>query len=209
MDLDLMLSTIVTLLVTVDPVGLAPIFLSLTHGMSGGERRGVALRATLIATGILIFFAIAGRQLLDWLEIGLPAFRIGGGLLLFWIAFEMVFERRTERKQETADAAIDEHARSIAAFPLAIPLMAGPGAITALILLSSRTDGNALALLALLLLLCFVMALCFLAFLVAGRIVGLLGRTGSLVMTRLLGILLTALAVQFVIDGIRPLMEGH
>ena len=122
-------------------------FLSLTQGMSRSERLGVAFRATLIAFCILTFFALGGRNLLDWLGIGLPAFRIAGGLLLFWIAFEMVFELRTDRKQHTADVAVTaDHIRHIAAFPLAIPLMAGPGAITAVLLLSARAGALALGL---------------------------------------------------------------
>ena len=209
MSADLLLSTLVTLLVTVDPVGLAPIFLSLTEGMTRHQRRTVALRATVIAVGIPTFFVFLGEPLLHWLGIGLPAFRIGGGLLLFWIAFEMVFERRTDRKQETAVAAIHlDHVRDISAFPLAIPLMAGPGAITAVILLSSRSDGNVLAVSLLLLLVCVVAMACLLVFMAAERISGLLGRTGSIVLSRLLGVLLTALAVQFVVDGVRSLLAG-
>ncbi len=120
-------SALVTLLVTLDPPGLAPIFLSLTRGMSATERRQVAWRACLIAFCIMAFFAIAGDALLRLLGVTLPAFRIAGGLLLFWIAFEMVFERRNARKQQTADVAItQDHIRNVAAFPLAIPLMAGP-----------------------------------------------------------------------------------
>jgi multiple antibiotic resistance protein len=207
MSADPVLSALVTLIVTVDPVGLAPIFLSVTGGMTTRERRIVALRATLISLGILTFFALAGQQLLHWLGIGLPAFRIGGGLLLFWLAFEMVFERRTERKQETATVAVRlDHVRDVAAFPLAIPLMAGPGAITAVILLSSRTDGSVLAVALLLSLVLGVLAACLIVFMAAEKISGLLGRTGSIVLSRLLGVLLTGLAVQFVVDGIRALL---
>ena len=210
MTADLLLSTLVTLLVTVDPVGLVPIFLSLTDRMTSPERRTVALRATVIAVGILTFFVLFGQRLLGWMGIGLPAFRIGGGLLLFWIAFEMVFEHRTDRKQETADHAIRlDHVRDVAAFPLAIPLMAGPGAITAVILLASRSDGNILAVLSLLLLVCVVAAACLGVFIAGGRVAGVLGRTGSIVLSRLLGVLLTGLAVQFVADGVRALWTGE
>ncbi|WP_424137260.1 MarC family protein [Roseomonas chloroacetimidivorans] len=209
MNADLLLSTLVTLLVTVDPVGLAPIFLSLTDGMTARERRIIALRATVIAVGILTFFVFLGQPLLHWLGIGLPAFRIGGGLLLFWIAFEMVFQHRTERKQEAATAAVHlDHVRDVAAFPLAIPLMAGPGAITAVILLASRSNGDVLAIASLLLLVCIVALACLVVFMAAERISGILGRTGSIVLTRLLGVLLTALAVQFVVDGIRALLAS-
>jgi multiple antibiotic resistance protein len=206
MSSDTFVSTLVTLLVTVDPVGLAPIFLSLTTGMTTREGAQVAMRATVLAFGILAFFAVAGEQLLHWLGIGLPAFRIGGGLLLFWIAFEMVFERRAVRKEEAARSTVNlDHPRDVAAFPLAIPLMAGPGAITAVILLSSRTDGHLIANAALFGLTAAVMLACLAVFVAATRVAGLLGSTGNAVLTRLLGVLLTALAVQFVADGMRAL----
>jgi multiple antibiotic resistance protein len=200
---DFFFSALVTLLVTIDPVGLAPIFVTLTVGMGREDRRRVAVHATATAFGILTFFAVLGEKLLEFLRIGLPAFRVAGGLLLFCIAFEMVFERRTDRKQHTAEVAKTiDHVRNIAAFPLAIPLMAGPGAITAVILLSARTDGDVVATAGLLALVGAVMAACLAVFLLAGRISGLLGTTGNIVLSRLLGVILAALAVQFVIDGI-------
>src|ERR671912_2109359 len=150
---DFISAALVTLLVTLDPVALAPIFVSLTRGMNASERRRVALRASLIAFCILAFFGLGGEVLLRLLGVGIPAFRISGGLLLFWIAFEMVFERRNDRKQNTATSAITEdHIRNVAAFPLAIPLMAGPGAITAVILLAGRAGGHVLYLTSLLIL---------------------------------------------------------
>jgi multiple antibiotic resistance protein len=204
MTADFLLSALVTLLVTIDPVGLAPIFLSLTDGLSTEDRQRVALRAALLAFAILVFFGLFGERLLDVLGVGLPAFRIAGGILLFWIAFEMVFEWRTDRKQHTADVARTvDHVRNLAAFPLAIPLMAGPGAITAVILLSSRTDGHLVATAALLGLVAVVMGACWVVFVLAGRIARLLGVTGNIVLARLLGVILAALAVQFVIDGLR------
>jgi multiple antibiotic resistance protein len=204
MTADFLLSALVTLLVTIDPVGLAPIFLSLTAALTIEDRQRVALRAAVIAFAILVFFALFGESLLYFLGIGLPAFRIAGGILLFWIAFEMVFERRTDRKQHTADVARTvDHVRNLAAFPLAIPLMAGPGAITAVILLSSRADGSAVATAALLALVAMVVSACWAIFAFAGRISGLLGVTGNIVLSRLLGVILAALAVQFVTDGLR------
>lgn len=199
-----LISAFVTLLVTVDPVGLAPIFLSVTGGMSREQRRGVALRAAAIAFGVLASFGLAGQLLLRALGVGLPAFRIAGGLLLFWIAFEMVFERRSDRKQETAVTAISlDHIRNVAAFPLAIPVMAGPGSITAMMLLAGRADGNPLVFALLLGLLAAVMLVCLVVFVAAERLSHLLGVTGQVVLTRLLGVILAALAVQFVIDGAR------
>lgn len=203
MLLDFTTSALVTLLVTLDPPGLAPIFLSLTRGMSPSERRQVAIRACMIAFAIMAFFAVAGDVVLKALGVSLPAFRIAGGLLLFWIAFEMVFERRTERKQQTADTAItQDHIRNVAAFPLAIPLMAGPGALTAMILLAGRAAGDPTMLIALAAICGLVVLACLVTFLLAGPLSRLLGITGNVVLTRLLGVVLAALAVQFVIDGV-------
>ena len=201
---DFVSSALVTLLVTVDPPGLAPLFISLTHGMVAGERRQVALRAVLIAFAVLTFFALGGGRILTLLGVGLPAFRIAGGFLLFWIAFEMVFEARSERKAETARSAVTiDHIRNIAAFPLAIPLLAGPGAITATILLAGRAGSDPQLLVILVALIGAVLALCALVLLLAERISQLLGTTGNAVASRLLGVILAALAVQFVIDGAR------
>ncbi len=208
MPLDFLTSALVTLLVTLDPPGLAPIFLSVTRGMSAGERRQVAVRACLIAFCIMAFFGIAGDVVLKALGVSLPAFRISGGLLLFWIAFEMVFERRNERKQATAETAItQDHIRNVAAFPLAIPLMAGPGALTAMMLLAGRAEGNPAMLTALAAIAALVIASCLVVFLLATPMARLLGVTGNVVLTRLLGVILAALAVQFVIDGVRAAMR--
>ena len=202
-------TALVTLLVTLDPAGLVPIFISVTRGMNSAERRQVALRASLLAFGILAFFGVGGDMLLDLLGVGLPAFRISGGLLLFWIAFEMVFERRTDRKQNTVDVAITEdHIRNVAAFPLAIPLMAGPGAITATILLAGRTYERPLYLISLILLIGVGVAACFALFLAADRVARFLGTTGNVVMSRLLGLILAGLAVQFVVDGVLELVPA-
>lgn len=204
---DYLSAALVTLLVTLDPVALAPIFVSLTRGMTAAERRRVSTRASLIAFCILAFFGLGGEVLLRLLGVGIPAFRISGGLLLFWIAFEMVFERRNERKQHTADIAITEdHIRNIAAFPLAIPLMAGPGAITAVILLAGRADGNLVYLSSLILLIALGIVSCLIVFSAAERVSRWLGVTGNVVLTRLLGVILAGLAVQFIIDGVVALL---
>ncbi|MCA0401060.1 MAG: MarC family protein [Proteobacteria bacterium] len=204
---DYFLSALTTLMVTVDPPGLAPIFLSLTLGMNSDERRKVAFRAVMIMTGVMVGFALLGQSLLEALGIGFPAFRIAGGLLLFWIAFEMIFELRTRRKSSVARTAIDEdHIRNVAAFPLAIPLMAGPGTITATMLLAGNAGGNTLKLGALVAVIALVAIACLAVFLVAERMAKLLGVTGNLVLTRLLGVILAALAVQFVIDGIKAIL---
>ena len=144
----------------------------------------------------------AGRRLVAAHTL-LPAFRIAGGLLLFSITSEMVFGVRTERQSQQAEQAIEEHVRNIAAFPLAIPLMAGPGAITATILLASRSEGDPMRLAILLAVIVIVLVLCFVVFALAARIANRLGVTANIVASRLLGVLLAALAVQYVIDGVR------
>jgi multiple antibiotic resistance protein len=207
--IDYFTSALVTLLVTVDPPGLAPLFLGVTPGMSGAERRQVAIRAVIIAFVIMAASGLIGAKLLGALGIGLPAFRTAGGLLLFWIAFEMVFGRRNDRKGEHANTAITiDHIRNVAAFPLAIPLMAGPGALTATILLAGRAEGDLLRLAVLLAVIAGVMLSCLVVFLAAGRIAGWLGVTGNVVLTRLLGVILAALAVQFVADGVRAMVAA-
>src|ERR1700722_3262628 len=142
MLLDYAISALLTLLVVVDPIGLAPTFLAVTDGLPRAGRRSVAARASFIAGAILIGAALIGNWLLATLEISLAAFRIAGGLLLFSIASQMVFGVRMRREGEEAEQALEEHVRNIAAFPLAIPLLAGPGAITAAVLLAGRADGN-------------------------------------------------------------------
>jgi multiple antibiotic resistance protein len=206
--LDLLVTSLVTLLVVIDPVGLAPTFLAVTEGMSAAERRRVALRACLIAAAILMGAALIGDWLLRTLSISLPAFRIAGGLLLFSIASEMVFGVRIARATREAEHVVEERVRNVAAFPLAIPLMAGPGAITATVLLASRADGDPMRLAILLGVIVAICAACLAVFVVANRIGRLLGITGNVVLARLLGVLLAALAVQFVIDGVRAVMAG-
>jgi multiple antibiotic resistance protein len=208
MPLDFAISALVTLFVVVDPIGLAPTFLAVTEGLPRRARRNVAFRASIIAGAILIGTALLGNWLFGALGISLPAFRIAGGLLLFAIAFEMVLGTRMRREGQAAEEAVEEHVRNIAAFPLAIPLLAGPGAITATVLLAGRAAGNLLLTGLLLGVVVFVAASCFIAFVLAGRISHMLGLTGNIVLSRLLGVLLAALAVQYVVDGIRALLAG-
>ncbi|MCB1434625.1 MAG: MarC family protein, partial [Alphaproteobacteria bacterium] len=191
-----------------DPVFLSALFLGITNNMGPKQRREVAVRGSVIAFCILLAAGLGGAKLLDLLGISLSAFRIAGGLLLLVSAAEMVFDRRRQRLQATAEQAISiDQVKNIAAFPLAIPLMAGPGAITAMILLAGRAEGRIEYLVSLYVVAALVMAACLTCFLMAERISKLMGITGRAVMTRLLGIILAALAVQFVIDGVTALTK--
>ena len=203
MPIEFLISALVTLLVVVDPVGLVPAFLPVTGGLTAKSRRQVALRACLIAGAILIGTALIGDWLLRQLGITLPAFRIAGGLLLFAVAFEMVLGLRQQRDSRDAEQVAEEHLHHIAAFPLAIPMLAGPGAITATILLAGQAAYRPAWLAVLLGVIVVAMAICAAALLMAERISKLLRRTGNVLLSRLLGVILAALAVQYVIDGAR------
>ena len=202
-DVDLLVNALTTLLVTLDPPGLAPIFLSLTVGLSRQQRFQVATRGSLIAFFILAAFALFGDGILGLLGISIGAFRIAGGMLLFWIAFEMIFEKRQERKEKTSQAAITiDHIHNIAVFPLALPLIAGPGAISATVLLSGTLPG-VLDRALFIGVIALIMLLVYATLLVAERLDRFLGVTGRAILTRLLGVILAALSVQFVVDGVR------
>jgi multiple antibiotic resistance protein len=208
MLLDFAISALLTLFVVVDPVALSPTFLVVTDRMPRKSRRDVAVRASIIAGAILIGAALIGDWLLHTLAISLSAFRIAGGLLLFSIATEMVFGLRSRHEGEAAEEALEERVRNVAAFPLAIPLLAGPGAITATVLLAGRANGDLIELSVLVAAIVAVAAASLLSFLCAEWISGLIGVTGNIVLSRLLGVLLAPLAVQYVVDGIRTVLAG-
>lgn len=206
---DAILSAFITLFVTIDPIGLAPIFLGITTGMSNSERVSVALKASFVALITLFIFALLGTIILSTLGITIHAFRVAGGLLLFYIAFEMIFEKRQERQEVTSKTAFTkEHLTSIAVFPLAFPLIAGPGAISALIILSTSMGENWQGQAILLGTITLVIILVFICFSASGYIDKYLGVTVRMVLSRLLGVLLAALAVQFVADGAIALFKG-
>jgi multiple antibiotic resistance protein len=203
--IELLVSSFVTFFVVIDPPGCAPIFASLTDGTSTLHRRRMALRSTMVAAGVLLFFALLGEPLLKALGISLDAFRIAGGIMLFLIAIDMVFETRTQRRetraQEVAKGAESLEAEDISVFPMAIPMIAGPGSIASVMLLTSRSSGpseTAVVLAAL----AAVLALTLVSLFAAGPIMRRLGRNLEAMITRLLGVILAALAAQFVIDGI-------
>lgn len=208
MPLDYLISAAVILFVVVDPVGLVPTFLAVTTGIPAAAQRKVALRAAIIAGAILTGSALIGDWLLRQLGITLPAFRIAGGLLLFSIASEMVLGVRAGRQSRDAEQAMEEHVRNIAAFPLAIPLLAGPGAITATVLLAGQAASRPLYLVILVGVIAATVTLCLVVFWLASQIAAGLGTTGSMLLSRLQGVLLASLAVQFVIDGLRAVLGG-
>ena len=200
---ELFLSAFVTLFVVIDPPGCAPIYAGLTKGASAAQARSMALRATMIASVILLIFALFGQELLSALHIELNSFRIAGGLMLFFIAFDMVFEKRTQRRESRAEKiAATPEIEDVSVFPMAMPMLAGPGAIAAIMLLMNEADGWAekgqiLGALA------AVLALTAAALVAAGPLIRLLGDKVEAVITRLLGVLLAALAAQYVIDGLK------
>jgi multiple antibiotic resistance protein len=201
--LELFISAFITLFVVIDPVGVMPMFAALTQGAERSYRRRMAFKGTLISFGILAFFAVTGDGLLNLLHISLPAFRIAGGILLFFVAIDMVLVRSSGLSsttvRETQEA---EHRHDISVFPLAIPLIAGPGAITSMILLTGGGDRRLQTVIIILVVMALVLALNWLLLLVSNRLVKLIGVTGSGVISRVLGIVLAALAVQFVLDGV-------
>ncbi len=197
---DLLIGVFVTLFVVIDPVGLTPIFVALTAGARPGQRRAIALRALAIAALLLTLFGLLGERVLDFLGISMPAFRIAGGLLLFLTALEMLFERRGQRRRNQSEPGLDP-AEDPSVFPLATPLIAGPGAMASMILLAGQT-ATPLELLAVHLVMVAVLVVVFVMFLASGLLERILRETGINVLTRLLGMLLAALAVQFVLDGL-------
>ena len=196
-------SALVTFLVIIDPPGCAPIFASLTRGTLGKHRRAMAVRSSLIAWAILMFFALLGRPMLQALGISLASFRVAGGIMLFMIALDMVFERRTQRRESRAQSIEGTpEAEDISVFPMAIPMIAGPGSIASAMLWVSRADGSA-EVAAVLAAITIVMVLTMLALLAAGPIMRLIGEKLEAMITRILGVILAALAAQFVIDGLK------
>lgn len=193
-----LITAFATLFVVIDPPGLVPLFIALTQGMDRVHRRALAQRACIIAAVLLTLFGLFGEALLTFIGISMPAFRIAGGILLFLTALDMLFERRTQRREGQLP---DPH-HDPSVFPLATPLIAGPGAIATMILLMGQASDWTVRLQVLGLLYSMIIAT-FLFLLASGPLERLLGRTGTIVITRLLGMLLAALSVQFVIDGVR------
>ena len=201
--IELFLSAFVTFFVVIDPPGCAPIFYSITGGASVAQRRSMALRAVMIAAAILLVFGLVGEDMLRTLGIGLDAFRIAGGIMLFIIAIDMVFEKRTQRREDRAEKInATPEVEDISVFPMAMPMIAGPGSIATVMLLMARARGIEQSIVVLVAL-AANLALMTLALLTVGPIMRALGGKVEAVLTRLLGVILAALAVQFVLDGLR------
>lgn len=199
MELELATTAFVTLFVIIDPIGLTPLFVTLTSGMTPRQRRGVALRALVTGAAILAVFGVGGEYVLSKIGIGMPAFRISGGILLFMTAIEMLFEKRTPRREKTAE---EDDRPDPAVFPLAMPLIAGPGAMTSMILLVGQQSGDVTSQVTVYLVMLAVLFIAFLLFITSGVMERALGHTGINLVTRLMGMFLAALSVQFVLDGL-------
>ncbi|MBD8619670.1 multiple antibiotic resistance protein [Sphingomonas sp. PP-CE-3G-477] len=205
--IELYISSLITFFVVIDPPGCAPIYAGLSAGASTLQKRAMAMRAVGVAAAILFVFALFGEALLKGLGISLASFRIAGGIMLFLIALEMVFEKRTERREDrAAKVASDPEVEDVSIFPMAMPMIAGPGSIASVMLLMSRNSGierSAVVLAAMV----TILLLTLVALLAAGPIMRILGAKIEAVITRLLGVLLAALAVQFVLDGLSVVLR--
>lgn len=201
------IAAFIALFVIVDPIGIAPVFAGLTQGTPVSHQRKMAVKGTLIGTLILVFFALIGERFLGALGISLDGLRVAGGIMLFIIALEMVFEKRTERKQETAEE-MHEYFEDISVFPVALPLLAGPGAIATIMLLIADYDHDTMAIGAIIAALVLVMLITLIIFFVAGKVMNFLGPTVNAVLTRLLGVILAALAAQYILDGLKNTFVG-
>jgi len=201
-DLTALIPAFTTLFIIIDPPGLAPVFIALTQGMTPQQRRAIAIRAFFVSLGLMMVFLILGEAVLGFIGISMDAFRIAGGILLFLTALDMLFQKRQARREESAAEGQAEHQDDPSVFPLALPLIVGPGAITTVILLAGQANGTA-DMAAIAGVVTSVLLIVLLAFLAAPAIERALGKTGLNIVTRVLGMLLAALAVQFVLDGLR------
>ena len=205
--IELYISSLITFFVVIDPPGCAPIYAGLSASASALQKRAMAIRAVGVSALILFVFALFGEALLKGLGISLASFRIAGGIMLFLIALEMVFEKRTERREDrAAKVANDPEAEDVSIFPMAMPMIAGPGSIASVMLLMSRNSGIERSLVVLAAMVT-ILLLTLVALLAAGPIMRILGAKIEAVITRLLGVLLAALAVQFVLDGLSVVLR--
>jgi multiple antibiotic resistance protein len=196
MNIDFLITSFVALFVIIDPIGLTPLFVALTQGMSAKARRKITIRAIGVAFFVLMLFALFGETVLGFVGISMPAFHVAGGILLFLTALDMLFQRRTKRREDQSE----EEADDPSVFPLAIPLIAGPGSIATIILIAGAKPGPIGLASAGLVALAGLITV-FIFFSTADGLEKLLGKTGIDVVTRLLGMLLAALSIQFISEG--------
>ena len=201
-ELPALIAAFTTMFIIIDPPGLAPVFIALTQGMTAAQRRAIAIRACVVSLGLMLVFLFLGEAVLSFIGISMDAFRIAGGILLFLTALDMLFQKRQARREENAAEGQAEHEDDPSVFPLALPLIVGPGAITTIILLAGEAQGAA-DFGAIAGVIVAVLLIVLLAFLAAPVLERVLGKTGLNIVTRVLGMLLAALAVQFVLDGLR------
>lgn len=201
------IAAFIALFVIVDPIGIAPVFAGLTQGTTNSHKRKMALKGTIIGTIILIFFALVGKPFLNALGISMDGLRVAGGIMLFIIALEMVMEKRTERKQESAEK-LDEYFEDISVFPVALPLLAGPGSIATVMLLMTSYENDVTAQTGVMAALAVVMVITLIVFFMASKVMNWLGPTVNAVLTRLLGVILAALAAQYILDGLKNTFVG-
>lgn len=208
-NLEVFMSAFAVLFVIIDPPGCAPIFATLTQGTSKRHQRTMAFKSVAVAAGILFLFAFFGENLFQALHIDFDALRIAGGIMLFMIALQMVFEKRTEARENRAEEALEiiDDPEDISVFPMGIPMIAGPGTIASLLLMMSE-EPSVTDQVSIMLALCAVLFCSLLAFLVAGWLMKIMGKTFTNVLTRVLGFLLAALAAQYVIDGVKGALSG-
>ncbi len=204
---DAFIAAFIALFVIVDPIGIAPVFAGLTQGTTDSHKRKMAIKGTIIGTLILLFFALVGKPFLNVLGITMDGLRVAGGVMLFIIALEMVFEKRTERKQESAEK-LDHYFEDIAVFPVALPLLAGPGSIATVMLLMTSYENDLPAQGAIVAALGLVMLITLIVFFMATKVMDWMGPTVNAVLTRLLGVILAALAAQFILDGLKNTFMG-
>ena len=201
-ELPALIAAFTTMFIIIDPPGLTPVFIALTQGMSAAQRRTIAIRACVVSAVLMVLFLFLGETVLGFIGISMNAFRIAGGILLFLTALDMLFQRRQARREDSAAEGQAEHHDDPSVFPLALPLIVGPGAITTIILLAGEAQGVA-DFGAIAGVLMAILLIVLLSFLAAPAIERALGKTGLNIVTRVLGMLLAALAVQFVLDGLR------
>ncbi len=205
METATLITAFVTLFVVIDPIALVPLFIALTRGRTDAARRRIALRACVMAVFLLTLFGLLGDAVLNFIGISMPAFRIAGGILLFLTALDMLFERRTKRRQgQVKEAEDDTDHEDPSVFPLGVPLIAGPGSMATMVLLAGAPGVTWTEVFAIHVIMIVVVAVTFVSLLGAGLMERALGPVGINVVTRLLGMLLAALSVQFVLDGLRP-----